>query len=106
MGRLLQQSRQDHYDRYFDAITRAYDPHSDYMAPTSKEGFWYPDEWPAGRYRAPLREDEGLIKVVRIIPGSAAEKQGQLQAEDTIIAVGEQDRSFPNSTYAICRTFS
>jgi carboxyl-terminal processing protease len=38
-----------------------------------------------------LREDDGLIKVVRIIPGSAAEKQGQLQAEDIIMAVSEKD---------------
>ena len=34
-----------------------------------------------------MREDDGHIKVVRIIPGSAAEAQGQLQAEDIIMAV-------------------
>jgi carboxyl-terminal processing protease len=79
LNRLLQQSRQDHFDRYFDVIARAFDPHSDYMAPSSKEDFG-----------AMLREDEGLIKVIRIIPGSAAEKQGQLQAEDTILAVAEK----------------
>jgi len=33
-----------------------------------------------------LREEDGYIKVVRIIPGSAAERQGQLQAEDVILA--------------------
>jgi carboxyl-terminal processing protease len=38
-----------------------------------------------------LREDAALIKVVRIIPGSAAERQGQLQAEDIILAVAEKD---------------
>ena len=38
-----------------------------------------------------LREDDGHIKVVRIIPGSAAESQGQLHAEDTILAVSEKD---------------
>lgn len=91
LGRLLQQSRQDHYDRYFDAITRAYDPHSDYMAPTSKEDFDIQMSGSLEGIGALLREDEGLIKVVRIIPGSAAEKQGQLQAEDTILAVGEKD---------------
>lgn len=91
LNRLLQQSRQDHYDRYFDAITRAYDPHSDYMAPTSKEDFDIQMSGSLEGIGALLREDEGLIKVVRIIPGSAAEKQGQLQAEDTILAVGEQD---------------
>jgi carboxyl-terminal processing protease len=90
LHRLLQQSRQDHYDRYFDAVTRAYDPHSDYMAPTSKEDFDIQMSGSLEGIGALLREDEGLIKVVRIIPGSAAEKQGQLQAEDTILAVAEK----------------
>ena len=90
LNRLLQQTRQDHYDRYFDTVTRAYDPHSDYMAPTSKEDFDIQMSGSLEGIGALLREDEGLIKVVRIIPGSAAEKQGQLQAEDTILAVSEK----------------
>jgi len=90
LHRLLQQTRQDHYDRYFNAVTRAYDPHSDYMAPTSKEDFDIQMSGSLEGIGALLREDEGLIKVVRIIPGSAAEKQGQLQAEDTILAVAEK----------------
>ncbi|MGD9950086.1 MAG: carboxy terminal-processing peptidase [Desulfobulbus sp.] len=91
LHRLLRQTRQDHYDRYFDAVTRAYDPHSDYMAPTSKEDFDIQMSGSLEGIGALLREDDGLIKVVRVIPGSAAEKQGQLQAEDTILAVAEKD---------------
>ncbi|MDR2549496.1 MAG: carboxy terminal-processing peptidase [Desulfobulbus sp.] len=91
LSRLAHQSRQDHYDRYFDAVARAYDPHSDYMAPTSKEDFDIQMSGSLEGIGALLREDEGLIKVVRIIPGSAAEKQGKLQAEDTILAVAEKD---------------
>lgn len=90
LSRLLKQSRQDHYDRYFDAVTRAYDPHTDYLAPTSKEDFDIQMSGSLEGIGALLREDEGLIKVVRIIPGSAAKKQGQLQAEDTILAVAEK----------------
>jgi carboxyl-terminal processing protease len=90
LNRLLQQSRQDHYDRYFDAVARAFDPHSDYMAPTSKEDFDIQMSGSLEGIGALLREDDGLIKVIRIIPGSAAEKQGQLQAEDTILSVAEK----------------
>nr|WP_320010626.1 carboxy terminal-processing peptidase [uncultured Desulfobulbus sp.] len=90
LSRLLNQSRQDHYDRYFDAVTRAYDPHTDYLAPTSKEDFDIQMSGSLEGIGALLREDEGLIKVVRIIPGSAAKKQGQLQAEDSILAVAEK----------------
>lgn len=91
LNRLLKQSRQDHFDRYFDAVARAFDPHSDYMPPTSKEDFDIQMSGSLEGIGALLREDEGLIKVIRIIPGSAAEKQGQLQAEDTILAVAEKN---------------
>ncbi|WP_306548724.1 carboxy terminal-processing peptidase [Desulfobulbus sp.] len=90
LSRLGRQSRQDHYDRYFDAVARAFDPHSDYMAPTSKEDFDIQMSGSLEGIGALLREDDGMIKVIRIIPGSAAEKQGQLQAEDTILAVAEK----------------
>lgn len=90
LNRLLQQTRQDHYDRYFDAVARAFDPHSDYMAPTSKEDFDIQMSGSLEGIGALLREDEGMIKVIRVIPGSAAEKQGQLQAEDTILSVAEK----------------
>ncbi len=91
LNRLVQQTRQDHFDRYFDAVARAFDPHSDYMAPSSKEDFDIQMSGSLEGIGALLREDEGLIKVIRIIPGSAAEKQGQLQAEDTILAVAEKN---------------
>jgi carboxyl-terminal processing protease len=91
LHRLLEQTRQDHFDRYFDAIARSFDPHTDYMAPTSKEDFDIQMSGSLEGIGALLREDEGMIKVIRIIPGSAAEKQGKLQAEDTILAVAEKN---------------
>ncbi len=91
LDRLLQQTRQDHYNRYFGSVARAFDPHTNYMPPTSKEDFDIHMSGSLEGIGALLREDDGLIKVVRIIPGSAAEKQGELQAEDTIFAVSERD---------------
>lgn len=91
LDRLLKESRQDHYNRYFDAVARAFDPHTNYMPPTSKEDFDIHMSGSLEGIGALLREDDGHIKVVRIIPGSAAEHQGQLQAEDTILSVAEKD---------------
>ena len=91
LHRLLQVTRQEYYNRYFDAVARAFDPHSDYMAPTLKEDFDIHMSGSLEGIGALLREEDGHIKVVRIIPGSAAERQGQLQAEDTILAVAEKD---------------
>ena len=39
---------------------------------------------------AVLREDDGFIKVVRIIPGSASWRQGKLAAEDIILKVAQE----------------
>ena len=91
LHRLEQVTRQEHYNRYFDAVARAFDPHTNYMAPTSKEDFDIHMSGSLEGIGALLREDDGNIKVVRIIPGSAAEQQGQLHAEDTILAVSEKE---------------
>lgn len=87
--RMLEETRQEHIDRYFNAVARAFDPHSNYLPPTSKEDFDISMRGSLEGIGATLREDEGFIKVVRIIPGSAAYRQGQLEAEDTILAVAE-----------------
>jgi len=91
LERLLRVPRQEHYNRYFDAIARSFDPHTNYMAPTSKEDFDIHMSGSLEGIGALLREDDGHIKVVRVIPGSAAEAQGQLQAEDIIMSVSERD---------------
>jgi len=90
LQRQLQTTRQEHYNSFFDSIAKAYDPHTSYMAPTSKEDFDIHMSGSLEGIGALLREEDGNIKVVRIIPGSAAERQGQLQAEDIILAVAEK----------------
>lgn len=87
--RLLKDTLRDHYDRYFNAATRAFDPHTSYFAPKQREDFEIGMRGSLEGIGATLREEDGFIKVVRIIPGSAAARQGELSAEDTILAVGQ-----------------
>lgn len=89
MTRLLAETEQDHYDRYLDAVARAYDPHTNYLPPTSKEDFDIQMSGSLEGIGATLREDDGFIRVVRVIPGSAAARQGQLEADDIILKVAE-----------------
>ncbi len=89
--RLQQETPQDHYDRFFNAVTRAFDPHTNYIAPTEKEQFDINMRGSLEGIGAMLREEDGLIKVSQVIPGSAAARQGQLAAEDTILEVAEAD---------------
>lgn len=87
--RLYQETLQDHYDRFFNAVTRAFDPHTNYIPPAGKEQFDINMRGSLEGIGALLREDDGLIKVVRIIPGSASARQGRLEAEDIILQVAE-----------------
>ncbi len=88
--RLHQETLQDHYDRFFNCITRAFGPHTNYIPPASKEQFDINMRGSLEGIGALLREDDGLIKVIRIIPGSAAARQGGLKAEDIILQVAQE----------------
>lgn len=88
-SRMLKETEQEHYDRYFNVVTRAFDPHTNYLPPRQKEEFDISMRGSLEGIGATLKEEDGYIKVVQIIPGSAAYRQGQLHAEDIILAVAE-----------------
>jgi len=88
-SRLLEQSEREHLERFFNAFTRAYDPHSSYLAPETMEDFEIYMKGSLEGIGATLREEDGFIRVVEIIPGSPAAKQGHLEAEDIILKVGQ-----------------
>jgi carboxyl-terminal processing protease len=88
-ARILEETVQDHYDRYFDAVARAFDPHSGYLPPAQKEDFDIGMRGSLEGIGATLREEDGYIKVVSIMPGSPSARQGQLQAEDVILMVAQ-----------------
>lgn len=87
--RLKKETNKDHYDRYLNAFSRSFDPHTTYMAPQSKEDFDISMRGSLEGIGATLREEDGYIKIVKVIPGSAADRQGQLSADDVILAVAQ-----------------
>jgi carboxyl-terminal processing protease len=88
--RLQQETLQDQYDRFFNAIARAFGPHTDYLPPSERDEFDIQMRGNLEGVGAILRDENGLIKIVSIIPGSPAAKQGMLQAEDIILQVAEK----------------
>ncbi|MEZ4599162.1 MAG: carboxy terminal-processing peptidase [Syntrophotaleaceae bacterium] len=89
--RLLTVGEQDYLDRYFDAVCRAFDPHTNYLPPEENEDFQISMKGSLEGIGATLREEDGFIKVVSIVPGSPAFREGQLHAEDIILKVAEGD---------------
>ena len=75
---------------YLSAVCRAYDPHTDYMSPASKEDFDMEMSLTLCGIGAVLSADEGALKIVEIMPGSPCERDGRIKEGDKIVGV-QQD---------------
>ncbi|NCD33969.1 MAG: hypothetical protein EOL87_11215 [Spartobacteria bacterium] len=76
---------------FINSFVRAYDPHSDYMSMNSTEDFDISMKLSLVGIGALLSTEDGAAKIVQVIPGGPAEKDGRLKAGDRIIAVGQGD---------------
>ncbi len=84
--------REDSFERaavFLGAVANAFDPHTAYLKPESREEFNMSMSGTLEGIGATLREDDGYIRVVAIIPGSASWRQRQLKAEDRILKVAQ-----------------
>jgi carboxyl-terminal processing protease len=87
--RLKAEKKSDRLDKFYNSITKVYDPHTHYLIPEEKEDFDIDMSGKLEGIGALLREEGSFIKVERIIPGSASWKGKELKAEDVILAVGQ-----------------
>lgn len=88
---LKQEKPKDRMAMYMNAMANSFDPHTDYLPVEEKENF---DISMTGRLEgigAELREDEGFVKVSRVMPGSAAWRQKELKEDDLILKVAQGD---------------
>jgi carboxyl-terminal processing protease len=80
--------------KYLTSFAMAYDPHSSYMAPSSYEDFSIEMNLSLVGIGAMLRSEDGMAKIVSIIPGGPADRDkraSQLAPGDKIIAVAQGD---------------
>lgn len=89
--RLTEEKSNDKLDKFYNSITRVFDPHTHYLIPEEKEDFDIDMSGKLEGIGALLREEGSYIKVERIIPGSASWKGKELEAEDIILGVGQGD---------------
>lgn len=89
LERMIKREPKDLYDRYFSIVARAFDPHTDFMPPMEKEDFDIHMRGSLEGIGAELQEEDGFIKVKRIIPGGAASRQKELNAHDVILMVAQ-----------------
>jgi carboxyl-terminal processing protease len=87
--RLNKVSPRDRFSNFANAITGAYDPHTEYYAPKEKKKF---DQAMSGQFEgigARLQIKDGVLTISEIIVGSPSFKQGELKAGDQILKVAQ-----------------
>jgi carboxyl-terminal processing protease len=88
-SRLVNEKRSDKLDKFYNAVTKVFDPHTNYLVPEEKEDFDIDMSGKLEGIGAILREDNSYIKVEKIVPGSASWKTKEVEAEDIILKVGQ-----------------
>lgn len=89
LSRLLEDGQEEAFHRYLNAVTKSFDPHTTYFTPEKREDFDIEMRGTLEGIGALLQEDGEYIKVVEIIPGGAAWRQGELKPGDLILEVAQ-----------------
>lgn len=83
----------DWFSMYLNTITAAFDPHTSYLSPSIKDRFDVSISGKLEGIGAVLQSKNDYVKIVRIVQGGPAWKQGDLEDGDLIIRVAqEKDR--------------
>jgi len=80
--------------KFLSALSQSYDPHSDYLSPQKMENFAISMRLSLVGIGAVLQDIDGYTRVVDIIPGGPADKDGRLKINDCIIGVAQGDTPF------------
>ena len=85
--RVKEQTEGDLYSSLLDSFAAAFDPHTSYFSAEDLEDFRISMQLSLDGIGAVLRQRDGFTTINEIVKGGAADRQGQLKANDRIIAV-------------------
>lgn len=78
-------------EMFLNSVMASFDPHTSYMSPTTLENFEIVMRLNLDGIGAGLTMQDGDTVITKIIPGGAADKQGDLKVNDRIVSVGQGD---------------
>lgn len=96
---MMEDDNETTLQRYLSAVTQAYDPHTDYLSPATKEDFDMDMNLTLCGIGATLTMDDGALKISEILPGSPVERDGRIKRGDKIVAVGQGDGPMEDILY-------
>lgn len=89
VARTRDMSVEDLHSGYLDAFAHSLDPHSSFFSRDVLEDFNISMSLSLEGIGATLSSEDGFTKVEALVPGGAAARSGQIEPQDTIVAVGQ-----------------
>lgn len=94
LSQVLKTNGDDVYQRYMDAMTMTFDPHTQYYMPRAAENFNMSMRLSLEGIGAVLTTEDEYTKVVEIVTGGPADLGGELHPADRIVGVAQGDEPF------------
>jgi carboxyl-terminal processing protease len=79
---------------FLSSLTHVFDPHTDYLAASSKENFDISMKLSLVGIGAVLRSEDGYAKILSLVPGGPADSGKKLKPNDRVEAVAQGDGPF------------
>ncbi|MDP2504868.1 carboxy terminal-processing peptidase [Oceanobacter sp. 3_MG-2023] len=92
LNRIHQSKPEDAYQTVMNAVTRAFDPHTQYFSPRNSENFNINMSLSLQGIGAVLQGEDEYTKVVRLVPAGPADKAKNLHPADKIVGVGQDPK--------------
>lgn len=91
LNRIEQTEPEDVFGILMNAVTGTADPHTGYLSPRQGESFDIQMSLSLEGIGALLQADGEYVKISSLVPGGPADRAGELQPADRIVAVGQED---------------
>lgn len=89
-----EQDKEEQVKIFLDALSQAYDPHSEYLSKADLKNFNINMGLSLVGIGAMLRSEDGYAKIESLVPGGPAQTDGRLKVGDRISAVAQGNASF------------
>ena len=90
-----EQTNRDAADQFLFALAQTYDPHSEYMSKDEYQNFLVMMKLSLVGIGAVLKKsDDGYTKIMELVVGGPADKEGHLKVGDRIVAVAQGDKEY------------
>jgi carboxyl-terminal processing protease len=91
---LREQTRDDIVKIFLSTLAQTYDPHSEYLSKSEMDNFSINMRLSLVGIGAVLQSDEGYAKIMELVAGGPASKDGRIKVGDRVSAVAQGDKEF------------